>query len=127
MLENPSIPVKVRKYRISSVINSGILHEQNFFRAAQSKQNKTIVLLLLKKVLNHVNCFFNKISFFKHERLFKILTFAPNLQISISITSTKKNDRKSENFGRGSKFRTTKCRTTDISKLRNCEYYNNER
>ena len=29
-------------------------------------------------------------------------------------------------FGWGSKFRMTKCRTADISKIRNFEYWNNE-
>ena len=47
------------------------------FGVAQLKQNKNILLLLLlKEVVNYVNHYSKKISFFKKEPSFKIFTFA---------------------------------------------------
>ena len=45
------------------------------FGVAQSKQNKKILLLLLKEVLGHGNHVLNQISSFKRKTLFKMFTF----------------------------------------------------
>ena len=66
-------------YTINSLIGRKIRdylrYVQSFIWGSTTRAKRKILLLLLKKVLGHVNYFFNKISSFKQEPLFNFFLF----------------------------------------------------